>query len=378
MARAICSLDSVSRWAVTGTPIQNRLGDLATLLKFLKVYPYLEKRAFEADISYVWKSGNVDEAIKRLKRLSGCLLLRRPKDIIQLPPRRDLRCPVDFTPPERHLYEDIRTQVIAHIDEALLRHDNQTRSHSFVNVLQRIEAMRIVCNLGLYYPSRHDMSKNDEPDADNWHITAQRAFNLRREMCQIQCHFCRSTLNTVEILFGDTTQHTESRFSSCLRFICSACVQWLSSNGGVVGCGHDQSCPVAPISTDTSSLDESTVPTLPGSRLGGMLSAGLPTKVAMLLDDLRKLSADVKWYADFIQRPGQIDIPRETNRVSVVFSTWRMTLDIVEAGLKQALIPCLRFDGKVPQKDRQGVVERFRNDPSVRILLLTLSCGAVG
>jgi len=109
-----------------------------------------------------------------------------------------------------------------------------------------------------------------------------------------------------------------------------------------------------------------------------MLSAGLPTKVAMLLDDLRKLSADVKWYADFIQRPGQIDIPRETNRVSVVFSTWRMTLDIVEAGLKQALIPCLRFDGKVPQKDRQGVVERFRNDPSVRILLLTLSCGAVG
>jgi len=55
-----------------------------------------------------------------------------------------------------------------------------------------------------------------------------------------------------------------------------------------------------------------------------------------------------------------------------------MTLDVVEAGLKQALIPCLRFDGKVPQKDRQGVVERFRNDPSVRILLLTLSCGAVG
>ena len=55
-----------------------------------------------------------------------------------------------------------------------------------------------------------------------------------------------------------------------------------------------------------------------------------------------------------------------------------MTLDVVEAGLNQASIPCLRFDGKVPQKDRHGVVERFRNDPSVKVLLLTLSSGAVG
>lgn len=55
-----------------------------------------------------------------------------------------------------------------------------------------------------------------------------------------------------------------------------------------------------------------------------------------------------------------------------------MTLDVVESGLKQAGIPGLRFDGKVPQKDRQGVVERFRNDPAIRVLLLTLSCGAVG
>lgn len=55
-----------------------------------------------------------------------------------------------------------------------------------------------------------------------------------------------------------------------------------------------------------------------------------------------------------------------------------MTLDVVEAGLKQASMPCLRFDGKVPQKDRHGIIKRFQNDPSVPILLLTLSCGAVG
>lgn len=64
--------------------------------------------------------------------------------------------------------------------------------------------------------------------------------------------------------------------------------------------------------------------------------------------------------------------------VSIVFSTWRMTLDLVEAGLNQASISNTRFDGNVPQKERQKVVDRFKTDPSVQVMLLTLSCGAVG
>lgn len=63
---------------------------------------------------------------------------------------------------------------------------------------------------------------------------------------------------------------------------------------------------------------------------------------------------------------------------SVVFSTWRLTLDLVEAGLNQHSIANVRFDGKVPQKERQNVVDRFKNDQDTRVMLLTLSCGAVG
>ncbi|KAK1253636.1 hypothetical protein MKX07_001713 [Trichoderma sp. CBMAI-0711] len=200
MARAVCSLASVSRWAVTGTPIQNRLGDLTALLKFLQVYPYSEEHIFNADISHLWKIGRIDEAVRRLKRLAGCILLRRPKTIIQLPPRHDFKQFVDLAPAERELYQDFRMRTKSHIEQALSVNDKSTKAYSG---LTRI-------------------------------------------------------LN------------------------------------------------------------------------------------------------------------------------SVVFSSWRTTLEIIELGLKQAGMPCLRFDGKVAQKDRHVVVERFRKDPTIRVLLLTISCGAVG
>ncbi|KAH7303098.1 SNF2 family N-terminal domain-containing protein [Stachybotrys elegans] len=312
IAGAVCSLDSVSRWAVTGTPIQNKLGDLAALLRFLKVYPYSEKRQFDTDISSLWKSGNIEKAVERLKRLSGCLLLRRPKGIIQLPPKQDLQYDVKFTETERQLYEDVRSQAIAHINEAIVQHN-------------KIEAMRMVCNLGLYYPYRHEILTSRGQLENDWQTEAQRAFNLRREMGPIQCQTCCSSLDTMDDI-GESAQPG-------------------------IFCGHEPPCYVASISTDTFNSEESS------SILPGGLAHGLPSKVAMLLEDLRKLSADTK---------------------CVVFSAWRTTLDVIDAGLKHASIPALRFDGTIPQKERQGVIERFRNDPGIRVLLLTLTCGAVG
>jgi SNF2 family DNA or RNA helicase len=55
-----------------------------------------------------------------------------------------------------------------------------------------------------------------------------------------------------------------------------------------------------------------------------------------------------------------------------------LTLDFVERGLDQASLRSIRYDGKVLQKDRQGVIDGFKTDPSIRIMLLTLSCGAEG
>ncbi|GKT51136.1 DNA repair protein RAD5A [Colletotrichum spaethianum] len=363
MARAVCALDSVSRWAVTGTPIQNHLNDLAALLRFLSVYPYNEKRGFDADISHLWKAGNADEAVKRLKRLAGCILLRRPKGTVELLPRHDQACYVEFSHAERELYDQVRTKTIARVDEALVQSNNGDRTVSFVNVLQQIEAMRMVCNVGLLYSSRHDASNlpGKKLSPANWFQNAQSSFNIRSEMGSIQCHNCPFIFDaTCHPL--DEPQTDKAIFARCLRFICSGCVKGASRQITIIRCGHSPQCPMAPVSTSVVSLE---APPVQISLGNAARSAYRPTKVMALIEDLQRLPGSSKWYVYIL---GEY----------VVFSTWRMTLDVVETALDQADIPRSRFDGKVPQKERHVVIDRFRHDPSIRVLLLTVSCGAVG
>ncbi|KAK1971833.1 hypothetical protein LY78DRAFT_625065 [Colletotrichum sublineola] len=356
MARAVCALDSVSRWAVTGTPIQNHLNDLATLLKFLSAYPYNEKRVFDADISHMWKAGDADKAVKRLKRLAGCLLLRRPRKTVELPPRHDRAYYVELQPDEKELFNRVRTQNIAQIDQVLLHGSHGTSAPSSFTVLQQIVGMRLVCNLGLFYPSRHDTSilVTNKPTTKDWSQTAQSEFSLRfNEMGSIDCHRCAFTLDAAYSPLDDP-RTTNALFSRCAKFFCSGCVRAAILEITTSECGHKPPCPIAPVSISAASLETAPIP-MPIEQIAG--SGYLPTKVATLIEDLQATPSDVK---------------------CVVFSTWTMTLDIVKVGLDQAGIPVLRYDGKVPQKERQRVVERFRNEPSIRVLLLTLSCGAVG
>ncbi|KAJ3569743.1 hypothetical protein NPX13_g5978 [Xylaria arbuscula] len=351
MARAVCDLEARSRWAVTGTPIQNRLGDLASLLRFIRAYPYTDTKKFDADISRPWKSGEDKEAVKRLERLSACLLLRRPKSAIDLLPRRDLICAVDFTKDERDAYERIRRQTIISIDEAF----GNYRSLVYVNVLQQIESLRLFSNLGLHYASRHSKPSQQSSELEHWNRNAQRTFNSQREIASITCIQCSSTLGITDTLLDDTTQLAESaQFTSCLKFVCIDCAKVKRSSKEEISCGHRPLCPVAPVSTSGVTLEE--IEDLITPNVQPALFSP-PSKIKALLTDIKGVPSDVK---------------------CIVFSTWRLTLDLISRGLEDEGIRSIRFDGKVPQRDRPSVLNSFNSDPNVRVMLLTLSCGAVG
>ncbi|KAG4256677.1 hypothetical protein FPRO03_03687 [Fusarium proliferatum] len=334
LSRAICSLDSVSRWAVTGTPIQNRLSDLSALLKFLRVHPYSEKRHFDADISSLWKSGNAEKAVQRLKRIASCLLLRRPKDVIQLPPIRNLQLQVEFTTAERQLYEDVRLQVLSQLNDSDPTSSKSLQPNFFINILQKIEAMRMICNLGLHYHWRHE-KPSVQGSVDDWQSEAQKAFNLGREEGVVQCQLCGLSLEEMESLVDEGVQVGKPWFSRCLAFLCPVCSQ--SETNRENFCPHKPTCCIAAVTTGTSFSELSmSIPSV---------SHEIPSKVAMLLCDLRRQTPQTK---------------------CVVFSSWRTTLNVIQASLDHESIPCLRFDGTITQKERHSVIDRFRNDPQIR------------
>ncbi|KAG6358592.1 hypothetical protein INS49_012110 [Diaporthe citri] len=350
MARAICDLQARARWAVTGTPIQNRLNDLSSLLKFIRAHPYHDSKQFKADISSPCKLG--EEAISRLKYLSASLVLRRPKTTISLPPRQDRQYPIDFSPEERKMYEEVRSKAIITIEEALQpRPDTSSGVVSYVNVLQQIESLRLICNLGLSYRPGHGGTA--QIPKDDWISMAQRTFNTRRELDPISCLHCSSDIGLAESLLDPSDSKREGQFFRCLKFCCGECVEKAHRLRQEVGCGHRPPCLGTTVSLVGKAMEEAG--SLEPARLQGDFK--LPSKIQALVKDIKALPMATK---------------------CVVFSTWRLTLDLVEAGLGQHSIGNVRFDGKVPQKERQSVVNRFKTDPNARVMLLTLSCGAVG
>lgn len=288
MARAVCALSASSRWAVSGTPVQNRLADLASLLKFIQAHPYSDIKRFETDISSLWKSGKDEEAIKRLQYLSACLILRRAKGTINLPPKKDLLCPVEFLPVERESYEIRKEKAILSIDEAISGQHGSSRPGVYANALQRIESLRLFSDLGLQYHARHEIQSDN-----NWSRIAQQAFNSKRGIEPLFCMQCSLSLDFPELLLDEPDSGTpDPQFSSCMKFICSDCIRKLKRDNRAVGCGHKPACPMASVSTGRDVFEETLDTTLSVPSLSPRLSS----KVEALITDLKSLPKETKWY----------------------------------------------------------------------------------
>lgn len=139
-AKSICALRADRRWAVTGTPIQNRLTDLYSLFKFLQCYPFSNLKVFNNHVTRNWKA-NDPIAVAKLKNLVNCLSIGRPKDTIELPPRNDVLVPVQLGVQEEQLYQAIQRDARHNLDIA--------NSGSLFNTLRQVNLLRLVCNHGL-------------------------------------------------------------------------------------------------------------------------------------------------------------------------------------------------------------------------------------
>lgn len=160
-AQAACALKANIKWALTGTPIHNELGDLYSLFKFVKFSPY--------DDQFVFKR-NIFEAIEKdpksgfdnLVAICSKILLRRTKDmkikgqnIVDIPEKtaQDVEC--TFSNEERDLYDKIFKKAQIDFNMLLLQGESVVLKN-YMEILANLLRLRQLCDHSVLITTKRD------------------------------------------------------------------------------------------------------------------------------------------------------------------------------------------------------------------------------
>lgn len=162
-AKAARLIRARHRLAMTGTPIENRLAELWSLLEFLNPGMLGKASVFGSIVRQLDTPGHSEEreaSRELLARAVRPYILRRTKAQVapELPERLEQTLVVDLSPKERALYNELRD----HYRNSLLgRIDTQGLARSKMHVLEALLRLRqAACHPGLVDPARRDESSS--------------------------------------------------------------------------------------------------------------------------------------------------------------------------------------------------------------------------
>jgi SNF2 family DNA or RNA helicase len=143
-ARAVRSLPAGTRLALTGTPVENRLGELWSIMEFTSPGLLGPAEKFRTSFAVPVERHGDEDATARLKRLTGPFILRRLKTdrsiISDLPDKIEMKMWCNLTPEQASLYQATVTDMLRRIEAA--EEDIERRGL----VLATMARLKQVCN----------------------------------------------------------------------------------------------------------------------------------------------------------------------------------------------------------------------------------------
>ncbi|XP_051163895.1 transcription termination factor 2 isoform X2 [Leptopilina boulardi] len=336
ISEATCNLSARSRWALTGTPIQNKEQDLYALLKFLRVTPFNDLQVWKR-----WVDNKNATGLKRLSTVTKTLMLRRTKQELiakgsleELPEKFVNTISIELDNDETKIYQ----LVLAY-----------SRSLFAQFLTQRAEKNHLMeLNAGKFDKLAY---MNNIPDSQ--FVAAQKQ------------------------LFGHRGEEVKSHHILVLilrlRQLCchpGLIKEMLSKDeaetNGMVNDNDDNE--LANITAQINNMtliedeenEENSDDQIFSSKNPIFNFDRKSSKIAAIIETVKEISRKREKMIIVSQWTGMLEIIGE-HLSAIDINQWEM------------------FSGSVPVKKRQGIIDRF-NDPddSLEILLLSLTAGGVG
>ncbi|MEW6401661.1 MAG: DEAD/DEAH box helicase [Chloroflexota bacterium] len=153
--QAIRKIEAEFRIALTGTPVENRLSELWSIMHFLNPGYLGARKAFRQNFALPIERYHDEEAIKKLKQLTTPFILRRvktdPRVISDLPDKVETKVYCTLTEEQATLYEAVVQDVMKRIEEE----EGMKRRGLVLSMMMQLKQ---ICNHPVQY--LHQAGKN--------------------------------------------------------------------------------------------------------------------------------------------------------------------------------------------------------------------------
>ncbi|KAK6839362.1 hypothetical protein PG987_005228 [Apiospora arundinis] len=307
--KAAKELKAQRRWCLSGTPIQNTLDDLRSLLDFLHFTPFSEPCFFRKHIIEPLHANSL-ESFRNLRLLLRITCFRRTAELLSLPNHEIKEVPVSLTETEAQLYDEILNCCKDEFEEISYGKSSKKR---YTVLFAATMSLRRLCNHGTF-SARQDTPVSQIP---------------KRQ--------------------GKTTTRKTKKSMASDEQMCAYCC----GDNADISAGVDalDVCPEC-----SRVLDQPTAAPSPFNNGNGTLHTGFSSKLNAVINNIQSFASSKH----------------------LVFTSWRLTLDILQHLLDQQGIPICRIDGQTSFVERERILQRFTRKDGPGVLLLSIATGAVG
>ncbi|KAK3905486.1 DNA repair protein rad5 [Staphylotrichum tortipilum] len=391
-ARACYEIAARHRWVLTGTPIVNKLEDLFSLVRFLRVEPWSNFSFWRTFITVPFESKDYMRALDVVQTVLEPLVMRRTKDmktpggdhLVPLPPKQIEIVDIELSQAERDVYDYIFTRAKRTFLDNV---QAGTVMKAFTSIFAQILRLRQSCCHPVLVRNQEIVAEEVEAGA-----AADAAAGLADDM-DLQSLIERFTAAMDDAndsnAFG---AHVLSQIRDEATNECPICAEEPMLDQTVTGCWHSacKTCLLDYIKHQTdrhqaprcfhcreaiNSRDLFEVVRHDDDHHGDVSNIGnRPSRITLQRLGVSNSSAKVVTLIHHLRelRKGS------PSTKSVVFSQFTSFLSLIEPALTRANMHFLRLDGSMAQKSRAAVLDEFRDSDKFTVLLISLKAGGVG